>query len=125
MIELEPELSRQDLWLHRGTNEWGVFEKAPVGLEVEQGQQRVERAAAVADESDVDGVSEADPRGIELDLHRARLAGLGHELDIRERRADHEERVALLESFLGRPRAQEPDRARGEGTVVRHRGLSE
>ena len=43
-------------------------------LRVEQGQQRRERAGAVADQADFDRVAQADPHRVELDLDAARLA---------------------------------------------------
>ena len=52
---------------------------------------------------DLDRKAQADAHRIELDLHPARLVGFRQELDVGERRADNEQRVALLHRLLRRP----------------------
>jgi hypothetical protein len=83
-------------------------------------------ARRVADEVDLGRVAVADQPRVDVDLHRARLPGLGQPLGVREARADHEQRVAALDHVVGRLGAEQTDRARDVGEVVRqHRAAVE
>ena len=93
-------------------------------LRSEQRQQGSQRGAAIADQADFHGVAQADALRIEVDLHAARLSRFGHELDIRKRGADDQQRVAFFHRFLRRLGAQQPDAARGIRAVIGHRGLA-
>ena len=80
---------------------------------------------AVADEPDLDRISEPDARGIDVDLDTARLAGLRVVLDVGKGGPDEEERVTVLERVLRRLGAEEPDAAGRVRAVVGYRGLPE
>jgi Asp-tRNA(Asn)/Glu-tRNA(Gln) amidotransferase A subunit family amidase len=51
--------------------------KAAVALALEHGHERRQRAAAVAHETDLDGVAEADAHGIQLDCTPRAWPGFG------------------------------------------------
>ena len=72
------------------------LEEPAIQLALEQRQQRFQRVLTIADEPDVDRIAEPDALRIEIDLYRARLAWFRQVLDIRERGADHQQRVAGL-----------------------------
>jgi hypothetical protein len=80
---------------------------------------------AIADQAGLDGKAQADAARIEVDLHAARLAGLGHELDIGERTAGDQHGVAFLECSLRGLGAEQSDTAGGVGTVIGNRGFAE
>ena len=80
---------------------------------------------AVPHQPDFDWITQADPLGIEIDLHPPRLTGLGHELDIGERSADHQKRVAILYRFLRWLGSKQTDSAGGVRAVVGHCGLAQ
>jgi hypothetical protein len=58
-------------------------------------------------------------------LHRARLTGLGHELDVGEGTAGDQQRVAIFECFLRRQGTEETNGVGGVGAVVGNNGFSE
>src|ERR1044071_1968289 len=62
--------------------------------------QQLERGLRVAHEAGVHGVSEANALRIEVDLHALGLLWLRVVLDVGERRAHDQQRVALLQRFL-------------------------
>src|ERR1051326_709192 len=66
----------------------------------------LQRRARIAGEPELHGIAEPETTGIAVDLHRARLTGLGIELHVREARSHDEQRIAFLERELGRQRAQ-------------------
>ena len=80
---------------------------------------------AVADEPDIDRIAQADPLGIELDLHRLRLARLRVIFDVGEGRADDQQGVAAFQRFLRRLGAEQPDAAGRVGALVGHGFLAE
>src|SRR5262249_10863079 len=102
-----------------------VLEKAAVGIPAEERQQSPERATAVPYQPDLDRIAEADSHGIQLGLDGARLVWLWIELDVGERRADEEQRIAGLERLLRRPSSEQADRAGRVHAVVRYRAFSE
>jgi hypothetical protein len=67
---------------------------------LEERQELEQRGAAVADQTHFDRIAQADARGVEVDLNAAGLAGTGQELDIGERRPDHQQRVAVFDRLL-------------------------
>ncbi len=102
-----------------------ALEEAAIGLRPEERQQGREGGATVAHQADLHRVAKADAHGVELDLDRPRLSRLRQELDVRERRADHQEGIAPLHRLLRRPRAEQADAAGRVRAVVGHRGLAE
>ncbi len=48
---------------------------------------------------------------VDVDLHRAGLAELGHELGVGEAGPDRQQGVAVAHHLVARPGAQQPDRA--------------
>ena len=84
------------------------------------GRSGSERASAVADQADLYGVAQSNTNRVDVELDRPRLSRLRVELDVRERGADHEKRVAVLDRFLRRLGSQQSDAAGGVGAVVGH-----
>ena len=82
-----------------------------------------ENAAAIADQANLHGKSQADASGIQFDLHSARLTGLRQELNVRKGGADHQQGVAIFHHVLRRARAQQTDTAGGIRTVVGDSGF--
>ena len=76
--------------------------------------------AAIAYQADLHRIPQANALGIELDLHAARLSGLGQKFDDRERSADHQQCVAISPSLPGRLRTQQTNAAGGVRAVVRN-----
>ncbi len=88
-------------------------------------QQSAQCGGAVAGHADLHRVPQAQPGGVEVDLHAARGAGLGQELAVREGGAHHEKRVALLHHVPGGRGAQQADAAGHPGDVVGQHRLAE
>ena len=61
-----------------------LLQEAPVLLALEQGKQRGEDAAGVADQPDLDWMPQPNARGIDVDLHGLGLSRLWQELHIGE-----------------------------------------
>jgi hypothetical protein len=102
-----------------------TLEKGALGFPLQERDELAQRAARVADESDVDGITQADAHRIGVDLHRPRLPRLRHELDVRERRAGDQQRVAMLHRVAGRPRAEQTDAAGRQRMIVLEHALAE
>jgi hypothetical protein len=102
-----------------------LLEKAAIPLRLEQGQQRLQRPAAVADEPDFHGKPEPDTHGIDVELHSVRAARLGIELDVREGCPDEEQGVAAFHRVVRGLRAQKADPTRCVGAVVGHASFAE
>jgi len=85
----------------------------------------LERRLTSAHQSDLDRVTQADPRRVEVDLNGTGLSRPGVELDVRERAADDQERVAIFERILRWSRAEEADTTRGVRAIVGHDRLTE
>src|SRR5919201_5289252 len=132
VAEATAQLVRHDLRLHRFITARAALlhqfpplvhallrglEEGAVVFAFKEGQQRPERAPAVTDEADFDGIAQADPHWIELDLHTSGLPRLRQELDIRKGAADDQQRVTFLQRLLRRPRAEQADRSGGERAV--------
>src|SRR5262245_41429870 len=83
-----------------------VSRKPRSDLRLSRGRSAASVRGAVADQADLHRIPESDAHRIELDLDAARLSGLGQKLDVGERRADHQEGVALLERLLRGPRSE-------------------
>ncbi len=66
----------------------GLLQEAAILLALDQRQQRLQDALAVADQADVDRVAQADARRIDVDLDALGLAGLGIELHVGEAAAE-------------------------------------
>ena len=73
----------------------------------------------------LDGVAQGDAGGVEVDLHPARLAGLGKVLCVREGGSHDEQAVAALHGLCGGSRAEDADGAGGKGMVVGDGGLAQ
>src|SRR5437764_12761178 len=80
---------------------------------------------AVADESDLHGITKSNARGVAVDLDAAGLTWFREEFDVRERRAHHQEGVALFDGLLRRLRAEQSDATCGVWAIIRHRCLAE
>jgi hypothetical protein len=107
-------------FLHVGL---GLFQEATVGLALEQGQQRVERRARVADERHVRRHAVSDTHGVTVDLDAPDLARLREVARVGEVRTDHQQGVAALDDLFRRSGPEQPETARGEGMVIRDRRL--
>ncbi len=81
-------------------------------------------ALRVADQAELHRVADVQHAAVEVDLHAARLAGLGQELRVRERRADHQQRVALVHQRPARLRAEQADRAGARTAAVVEHGAA-
>ena len=101
-----------------------LLEEAAVLARRKLGQERVEHGGGVADQRTFDRRAQADTLRVMVDLDDARLTRLGIELDVGEGAADDQQRVALLQRLLRRPRAQKSDPAGGVGAVVGERALA-
>ena len=86
---------------------------------LEQRQQRPQRVARVAAQVDLHRVADAEHPRVEVDLDAARLARLRQPLAVGEACADHQQRVAARHHLLAGLRAEQPDRAGQERSVVR------
>ena len=100
------------------------FEEAAVVARRELRQKRLEHGGGVADQRTFDRRAQTDTLRVMVDLDDTRLTRLGIELDIGERAADDQQRVALLQRLLRRPRAQKSDPAGGVRVVVGERAFS-
>ena len=101
------------------------FQEFAIVLALEQRQQLVQHAPAIAHQADLHGITQADTARVEIDLYAARFARLRHELDIGERTAGDEHGVALFQRGLRGFRAEQADTAGGIGAVIGDRGLAE
>ena len=79
---------------------------AAVGLAGQQRDQRLQALLRVAHHGYLGGHPDARPGGVGVDLYHPHLAGLRQVLGVREVRADHEQRVAVLDQILTGPGAQ-------------------
>ena len=82
------------------------------------GSSASQRVGGVAGQVDLHGVTEAEPCRVDVDLHAARLPGLGQELGKREARADHQQGVASLHQLVARLGAEQADSAGDLGQIV-------
>src|SRR5215217_5717194 len=84
----------------------------------DQGSQGLLR---ITDEVDLHRVADADHLAVNVDLHASGLTRLRQPLRVREARADHEQRVAVLHHVVRGLGAEQAYRARYERQVVRER----
>src|SRR4030095_2032204 len=78
----------------------GCDEEAAILFAGKQRQQRPQHIPAVADETDIRRIAEANTRGIDIDLHGLRLTRLWIELYIWEATPSDNQGVALLHGIL-------------------------
>ncbi len=87
--------------------------------------QRAQSSLGVADQANLHRIAQVQHAAVDVDLHAARLAFLRQEFRIRKRRADHQQGVAVAHQVPARFGAEQADRARDEGQIVRHRCLAQ
>ncbi len=118
------QVAHDALRLHRPARPVGAFLQRPQPLGLPR-LRLVEEAAVLArrqplvegpqaggritDDRAIHRVAQADAGGVDVDLDAAHLAGLRIVLDVREGRADDQQRVARREHLLRRPRAEISD----------------
>ena len=98
---------------------------AVLRLLLEQREQRAQCGGAVANQVQLHRIAQAGQRAVNVDLHAARTARLWQELAVRERRANHQQRVAVLHHVPRGFGAEEADAAGDKGEIVGHRRLAE
>ena len=97
-------------------------EEAAILLVLQHRHQSGETRLDVADEPDLDGVAQADPLRVDVDLHAACLPRLRIVVDPGHGRAQDQDGVAFLHRLLRRQGAEMTDATRRVGTVVgKHR----
>src|SRR5207237_6783483 len=87
-------------------------------LALEVRQEGAQGFRAVSDQVHFHRIAQSEHPTLDVDLYAARLAFLGEEFGIRERRPDHEEGVAPGHHFVARLAPEEPDGTGHEGKVV-------
>ena len=92
---------------------------------MDQRKQRPKHIAAASGQAHFDGMAQADPDGINVNLDGPRLPGLRIELNVREAAAGNDQGVALFERLLRGRRAEQSNAARGVRIVVGHHCFSE
>ena len=76
------------------------LQEAAVRLLMDQRKQRPKHIAAASGQAHFDGMAQADPDGINVNLDGPRLPGLRIELNVREAAAGNDQGVALFERLL-------------------------
>ena len=82
------------------------------------GSSSAQGLGRIAVQVDLGRIADAEHRGVDVDLHAARMALLGQELRIGEAGADHQEGVAAHHQLVAGLGAQIADRARHPRQVV-------
>src|SRR5205823_5509140 len=96
------------------------LQKTPVLFAFQQWNQLAQSIAAVANQSDLYCISQSYAFGIEFDLNAPSLVWFRHELDIRERGTDYQQRVAILHCLLRGLGAEKANSASRVRTIVGH-----
>ncbi len=88
-------------------------------------QQQLQRRLGVAAQRDLDGKSQTNSRRIAIDLHAATAVVPRIELEVREARANHQQRVGVFHRLLGRRGTEQADATGRERRIVWHHRLAE
>src|SRR5215208_2762435 len=79
----------------------------------------------IADEACLDGIPKTNPYGVDVELYSANRARLGKKLHIRERRTDHEQRIAVGDGSMRRLCSEKANSAGGIRTIVGKAGFTQ
>jgi hypothetical protein len=96
----------------------------PVVAPLQPGQQRLQRGLHVTDQRHVGRQSRADPDRVDVHLDDLCRSGCGEMFRVGEVRAQHQQRVDVLDQLLARPGTEQSDPAHHVRRVVRHRHLA-
>ena len=98
---------------------------AAIGLVLEHRQEQLKRLGGGAVQVHLARIAQRQHRRIDVDLDRARRAGLRQELGPGKSGADHQQSVAAVHQVRARLRAEQADRAGDERQIVGKDRLAE